>query len=167
KTDARSQDPILDDVVTLNGKNRVRGFELGVEGAITPKWDIYACYTYLYSKVINYVNNGENYSGKRMKFIPKHGATLWTTYQLDPKWSVGGGVTYSGMRYVDDANKYELPSNTVVDAMVKYQVIKNFIFTLMVINLTVRRVGDACIVGLVANVGHGRSIMLNASYHFE
>ena len=167
KTDARSQDPILDDVVTLNGKNRVRGFELGVEGAITPKWDIWAGYTYLDSKVLNYVNNGENYSGKRMKFIPKHSATLWTTYQLDPKWSVGGGVTYTGMRYVDDANKYELPSNTVVDAMVKYQVNKNFDLQLNVNNLTDTRVWDASHVGLFANVGHGRSIMLNASYHFE
>src|SRR5690625_6413442 len=102
-----------------------------------------------------------------MKFIPKHSATLWTTYQLDPKWSIGGGVTYTGMRYVDDANKYELPSNTVVDAMVKYQVNKNFDLQLNVNNLTNTRIWDASHVGLFANVGDGRSNILYDIYHVE
>src|SRR5690625_2217691 len=168
KTNARSEDS-LDDlaVITLDGKNRVRGFELGVEGAITPQWNIWAGYTYLDAKISKYYNSGVDYSGKRMKFIPKHSATLWTTYDVTPQWTVGGGVTYTGMRYVDDHNKYELPSNTVVDAMVQYRVNKNFDLQLNVNNLTNTRIWDASHMGLFANVGHGRSIMLNASYHFE
>lgn len=167
KTNARMTDPLDNETVILGGKNRVRGFELGAEGAITSRWNIWAGYTYLDAKVLKYRNGKNDYSGKRMKFIPKHSATLWTTYQLDPKWSVGGGVTYTGMRYVDDANKYKLPSNTVVDAMVKYQVNKAFDLQLNVNNLTNTRIYDASHMGIFANVGHGRSIMLNASYRFE
>lgn len=152
----------------MGGKNRVRGIELGAEGSITSKWNIWAGYTYMDPKVLNnYNRDGKSLAGKRMQFIPKQTATLWTTYQLDPKWTVGGGVTYTGMRYVDAENKYQLPSNTVVDAMVKYQVNKQFDLQLNVNNLTNTRIWDASHEGLFANVGHGRSIMLNASYHFE
>ena len=167
KTNARTSDPLEPDVVTLDGKNRVRGFELGAAGALTDRWDLWAGYTYLNAKLLSYRNGQNNYAGKRMKFIPKHSATLWTTYQIDPKWSVGGGVTYTGKRYVDDANHYRLPANTVLDAMVRYQVNKHFDLQLNANNLTNTRIYDASHVGLFANVGTGRSLMLNATYHFE
>uniref|UniRef100_UPI002627C52C TonB-dependent receptor n=1 Tax=Paenalcaligenes sp. TaxID=1966342 RepID=UPI002627C52C len=166
KTDARSTDPATGDV-SLSGSNRVRGLELSATGAITPKWDIWAGYTYLDPKIKKYRNKEAVYDGNQIKFIAKNSASLWTTYKVQPDWTVGGGVTYVGKRFVDDANVLKLPSHTVYDAMVRYDVTKNFNLQFNVNNITNTRVYDASHVGLFANVGPGRSYMLNATYRFE
>lgn len=166
KTDARSTDPLTGDV-SLAGSNRVRGLELSATGAITPKWDVWAGYTYLDPKVKNYRNGSNVFDGNQIKFIAKNSASLWTTYKVHPQWTVGGGVTYVGQRYVDDANKLKLPSHTVYDAMVRFDVNKQFDLQLNVNNIGNTRVYDASHVGVFANVGPGRSYMLNATYRFE
>ena len=76
-------------------------------------------------------------------------------------------MTYVGQRYVDDANKLKLPSHTVYDAMVRFDVNKQFDLQLNVNNIGNTRVYDASHVGIFANVGPGRSYMLNATYRFE
>lgn len=165
KTDARSHDPLTGDV-SLAGENRVRGIELGATGSITDKWDIWAGYTYLDPKVKKYRSGKIDYDGKQIKFIAKNSATLWTTYEPIKDWTIGGGVSYVGERYVNDANSLKLPSHTLYDAMVGYQMTRNFELQLNVNNITDTRVYDASHVGLFANVGQGRSYMLNANYSF-
>jgi len=177
KTDARTTDPLNSDAVTLDGNNRVRGIELGVTGAITPRWDVWAGYTYLDAKNLKYLSGGDtnvtpprppnNFSGNRLKFIPKHSASLWTTYKIMPQLTVGGGVTYMGMRYADDRNHYELPSYKRYDAMARYEVNKNFALQLNVNNITNTELYDASHVGLFYNVGPGRSYMLTATYRYN
>lgn len=166
KTDARSTDPLTGDV-SLSGSNRVRGLELSATGSITPKWDIWAGYTRLDPKVLEYRSSSEDLSGKQIKFIAKNSASLWTTYKVHPKWTVGGGATYVGKRFVDDVNHYELPSHTVYDAMIRYDVNKNLSLQLNGNNLSDERIYDASHVGLFANVGPGRSFMLTATYRYE
>ncbi|WP_228125879.1 TonB-dependent receptor [Alcaligenes faecalis] len=166
KKDARSHAGD-NETVTLGGQNRVRGLELGATGAITPKWSVWAGYSYLDPKVLSYNNAGNVYDGKQIKFIAKHNASLWTTYKVLPQWTVGGGVTYVGSRFVDDANSLRLPSHTVYDAMVSYDVTKHFNLRLNANNLSNARMYDASHVGIFANVGPGRSYMLNATYRFE
>lgn len=166
KTNARSTDPLTGDV-SLNGSNRVRGFELSATGSITPKWDIWAGYTYLDPKIKSYRNGNNVFDGNQIKFIAKQSATLWTTYKVHPQWTVGGGVTYVGARFVDDANDLTLPSSTVYDAMVNFDVTKNFSLQANINNISNTRVYDASHVGLFANVGPGRSYMLNATYRFD
>ena len=85
KTDARSTDPLTGDV-SLAGSNRVRGLELSATGAITPKWDVWAGYTYLDPKVKNYRNGSNVFDGNQIKFIAKNSASLWTTYKVHPQW---------------------------------------------------------------------------------
>jgi catecholate siderophore receptor len=166
KTDARSSDPITGEV-TLNGNNRVRGFELGASGAITPKWNIWAGYTYLDPKIISYRSGNNVFDGNQIKFIAKKSASLWTTYQVLPQVTVGGGATYVGMRYANDANTLELPSYVRYDAMAKYNVNRRFSLQFNVNNITDNEMYDASHVGLFAMVAPGRSYMLNATYRFD
>jgi len=171
KTDARSVVNAATGEVSLDGNNRVRGLELGVTGAVTPRWDIWAGYTYLDAKNTKYASGSgaqyADYSGNRLKFIPKHSASLWTTYKVLPAVTVGGGVTYMGMRYADDRNHYQLPSYQRYDAMVKVEVNKNFTLQLNANNLTNTELYDASHVGLFYNVGPGRSYMLTATYRYN
>ncbi len=166
KTDARSTDPITGDV-SLAGSNRVRGAEISVTGAITPQWNIWAGYTYLDPKVLEYRSGNNVYDGKQMKFIAKQSATLWTTYDVLPQLTIGGGVSYVGKRYADDVNRLVLPSHTRYDAMARYQVNKQLSLQFNVNNITNTEVYDASHVGIFANVGPGRSYMLSASYRYE
>ncbi|MDS1140544.1 TonB-dependent siderophore receptor [Pusillimonas sp. SM2304] len=166
KTDARTYDPVIDEV-TLGGNNRVRGIELGVTGSITPKWDVWAGYTYLDPKVLKYQNGANNFDGNQMKFIAKQSATLWSTYKVLPELTLGGGVSYLGKRYADDANNYELPSHVRYDAMARYDVNKQFSLQLNVNNISDTELYDASHVGIFANVGAGRSYMLTATYRYD
>ena len=166
KTDARSTDPITGDV-TLSGSNRTRGFEIGATGAITPKWSIWAGYTYLDPKVEEYRSGNNVFDGKTMKFVAKSSATIWTTYKVLPELTIGGGASYTGMRYANDANTLELPSHVRYDAMARYEVNKRFALQFNVNNISNTEVYDASHVGIFANMGPGRSYMLTGTYRFD
>ena len=166
KTDARSTDPVTGDV-SLSGNNRVRGLEFGAAGAITPKWNVWAGVSFLDPKVTQYRSGNNVFDGNRMKFIAKQSMNFWTTYAITPQLTIGGGLTHVGSRYADDANTLVLPSHTVYDAMLRYQVNKQFSVQFNVNNIGNKAVYDASHVGIFANMGPGRSYMLNATYRFD
>ncbi|MCA1789993.1 MAG: TonB-dependent receptor, partial [Thioalkalivibrio sp.] len=76
----------------LDGKQRVQGFEVGAAGSIRPEWALYASYTYLDSEVRKSNNPWE--VGERLGGTPEHTLNLWTTYDVTPRWSIGGGFEY-------------------------------------------------------------------------
>ena len=165
KTDARSTDPLTGDV-SLSGSNRVRGLELGMAGSLTPKWDIWASWSWLDPKIRHYRSGKNVFDGNQMKFVARQSASVWSTYKVLPQLTVGAGATYMGKRYADDANEYYLPSYWRYDAMVRYDVNSRLALQLNANNLSNNEVYDASHVGLFANVGPGRSYMLTASYKF-
>ncbi|OFS88804.1 TonB-dependent receptor [Oligella sp. HMSC05A10] len=164
KNNARSSD--LDGSVQNIGKNRVRGVELSFNGSITDKWNIAAGWTYLDPKILEYRNGKNVFDGNQTKFIAKHSANVWTSYQVHPAVTVGTGITYVGKRFVDDANTKKLPSHLVWDAMVRWDVNKHVELQANVNNITDTRVYDASHVGIFANVGPGRSYTLNARFKY-
>lgn len=164
KNNARSSH--IDGTVQNIGKNRVRGFEISASGSITDKWDIWAGYTYLDPKVREYRSGSNVFDGNQIKFIAKNSANLWTTYKVHPDWTIGGGMTYLGKRYADDANSLEMPSHVVWDAMVRWDVNKHVDLQLNVNNIGDTRTYEASHVGLFANVGYGRSATLNANFRY-
>lgn len=166
KNNARSTDPVTGDV-SLSGKNRVRGLELSASGNITPKWGIWAGYTYLDPQIITYRSGRNVFDGKQMKFIAKQSATLWTTYKVLPNLTLGGGMTYTGMRYADDANTLKLPSWVRWDAMASYEVNRQLSIRFNVNNIANKPLFDASHVGVFANIAPGRSYMLTANYRFD
>lgn len=92
RTPAAGGGDLLD---VLDGKQRVQGFEVGASGSLTQDWELYTSYTFLDSEVRRSNNPWEE--GSRLGGTPKHTFNAWTTYDLSPKWSIGGG-----MEYVDD-----------------------------------------------------------------
>ena len=81
KTNARTEDPANpNDFVTLDGKARVEGLELGASGKITPQWGVTAGYAYLHGKIVSSANPLE--VGQPLSSAPKHSASLWTDLYL-------------------------------------------------------------------------------------
>ncbi|MOA13432.1 putative TonB-dependent receptor BfrD precursor [compost metagenome] len=165
KTNGRSQDPVTCDV-TLSGDSRVDGFELGATGRITEAWQVWAGYTYLDPTTRKYRSGGVDYSGNQMKFIAPESFSLWSTYALNDKWTIGGGANYTDERYLDDANTRKLESYWRYDAMLGYKVNRNLDLQLNILNLADETIYDASHVGVFANVAPGRSAELTANLRF-
>jgi len=85
-------------VQVLNGKSRVDGLALGASGVIRPGWAVFANYTYLKSELLQGVSTPSQdfRAGDALPNTPEHAFSLWTTYDITPKWQVGYGATYSG-----------------------------------------------------------------------
>ena len=166
KTDARSSDPLTGEV-SLSGSNRVRGLELGAAGALTPRWNLWAAYTFLDPKILSYRNGDAVYDGKRAKFIARHSASLWSTYRPLAKLTLGGGATYTGMRWANDANTLKLPGWVRYDAMARYDFSQRLALQLNVNNIANKPLYDASHVGLFASVAPGRSVFLKLDYRFD
>lgn len=164
KTNARVTDPISG-LVVLDGDQRVTGIEFGVTGRITDAWAVWGGYTYLDAEVVKSGGDGSN-DGNRSKFIAPNSFSLWSSYDLTDRWTVGAGANYMDQRYMNDANTVSIDDYWRYDAMVAYKVNKNLDLQLNVLNLTDETIYDASHVGLFATVAPGRSAELTANFRF-
>lgn len=100
-------------IQVLDGHSRVDGLALGLTGNITPRWLVFANYTYLDSKIVqgtsdfcianpgskNCANDAslpDPSKGDDLIQTPKHSGSLYTSYVLPFGLEVGYGVTYQG-----------------------------------------------------------------------
>jgi catecholate siderophore receptor len=104
----------------LDGRSRVDGVALGATGYITPRWVIFANYTYLNGRVLQSQSNDcvarpdgtfvparltpcnnsaampDPQGGDRLTQTPKHAASLFTSYKFPFGLELGYGVNYQG-----------------------------------------------------------------------
>ncbi|MFA4940256.1 TonB-dependent receptor [Brevundimonas sp.] len=135
------------------GEVEVKGFELGVSGNITPKWTVFGGYTYMDSELtkaarmftatlppVEIVNPLQ---GLPLANTPKNNASLFTTYRVLPKLTVGGGVYYTSKSLGGNqggagggTNRVYAPEWTRVDAFATYDLTDRATLQLNVKNLT-------------------------------
>lgn len=124
----------------LGGEQRVQGISLSAGGAITQQWNLTASYTYLQSEILSVGSNPTIASlqtvGKELPNTPPNSFSLWTTYDITPQLTVGGGITYADDTFANANNTVYVPSYWNFDAMASYQVSKNLQLQLNVYNLT-------------------------------
>lgn len=178
----------------LDGKARVQGVALGAAGRITREWSVFANYTYLDSEVLRSVsdfclaNPGAANCGNSAVFpdpqkgnpltnVPKHSASLWTTYALG-KWTFGYGATYQGEFYLNNSvlatsggvttqtALYKTPDYWTHRAMVAYDFNSHFAVQLNVQNLTDEEYYLRIRNNGWATPGEARSATLTATYRF-
>lgn len=164
KTNARTEDPAdPTDIIVLDGEQVVEGFEFGLGGAVTSWWNLSASFTHLDSEVISSQNPLE--LGNELPNTPQNSFSLWNTFDLGRGITVGGGPVFIDSRYSSLNNSREVPSYTVWDAMVGYEVNENISLQLNFFNLSdedyIDRVG-----GGHGIPGAGRSAMFTTSIKF-
>ncbi|EAS78145.1 hypothetical protein V12G01_04481 [Vibrio alginolyticus 12G01] len=91
---------------------RHQGIELEARGQITKQWDISVGYSYLDAE--------DKATGKKPNDVSDHLFSLWSTYQLNDNWRLGGGVKYVGDRYAGNDEAVALGDYTTVDLMAAY-----------------------------------------------
>ncbi|MBF6026231.1 TonB-dependent siderophore receptor [Pseudomonas sp. P115] len=156
------------------GESRVDGLELSASGKITEQWQVFAGYSYLKAELVDPGKNGNRQGvvqtgsnkGNQMPNTPENSFSLWTTYNLTPKLTIGGGAFYVDQVYGDAANTVYVPSYTRYDAMASYKLTKNVDLQLNVQNLTDKTYYDKAYASHFANQAAGRTALLSTSFHF-
>lgn len=166
KTNARSEDPTdPGDVISLDGEQRVQGFEFGFSGQITDKWRLIGGYTYLDSEGSSSNNPFEE--GNEVSNTPENSFSLWSVHTLPAGFEVALGSQYVDSRFNNSRSdtRQEAPGYMTFDGMVSYQLNKNTTLRLNAYNLTdkeyIDRVGGGHFIP-----GQGRSVVLSANIKF-
>src|SRR6202042_3590183 len=87
---------------------RVKGVELGINGYITPIWEIAANYTHLNDRITSISDPPSQ--GKLAPNTPHDAANVWTTVEPTPALTVGGGFAAVSHRYADTENAAGVPA---------------------------------------------------------
>lgn len=157
---------VATNVVDTVGTQRIRGFEVGVAGAITRQWNVSAGYTHLDSELSDPGPNAAADKGNKFPNTPEDSFTLWSTYEVIPKLTVGGGAFYMSKVYGNTANTKWVPSYWRFDAMASYEINKTVSLRLNVQNLFDKTYYDKAYSTHMVSVAPGRQAILTANLKF-
>jgi len=153
------------------GEIESEGVELEAAGQLTDNLRLQAAYTYT---DIRYKKSSADEQGNRAVYAPRNQASAWLSY--DVKNGPLNGLTLgSGVRYVngltsDRQNTHTLPSYTLVDVAIGYDMtnigLKGLSAQLNVNNLTDKRYIAACNSLTYCYFGAERNIVGSLSYSF-
>ena len=120
KTNISQSDPddITNTYYVSSGEQSSQGFEIDLNGNITPELSLIASYGYTKTE-------DKDNANKELRNSPKHTANIFATYTLSnldlPNIYIGGGAKYIGDRYGDTANTIEFDSTIIYNATIGYQ----------------------------------------------
>jgi iron complex outermembrane receptor protein len=122
KTNIAATDPNNPDFSIATGEQRSQGIELDVIGEIIPGWNLIASYAYTDAEVTE--DEGSPLEGNRLAGVPKHTASLWSTYEIQSGdlqgLGLGLGLFFVGERQ-DFDNSFSVPSYLRTDASLFYR----------------------------------------------
>lgn len=118
------------------GEVEVRGIELGVSGNITREWQVFGGYSWMDSELVKgavTIVGGlpvpNPFEGQPLANTPEHSFSLFSTYRVTPKLSLGGGVYYVSKSFGGNqggagggANRVYAPEYTRVDLFASYDI---------------------------------------------
>ncbi len=157
------------------GKRTVSGIELTAVGRLTRSWQITAGLQTLNAKIKQGAATGDLAAGAATRWSPKLSATLWTTYAVTPRLTLGGGARYVGdqLREVNQSIDLaksvvpKIPAYAVADGFLSYQLTKQVALNLNGYNLFNKDyIATLSANSLRATLGQRRSAMLTAHVAF-
>ncbi|WP_110649580.1 TonB-dependent siderophore receptor [Salinicola peritrichatus] len=148
------------------GERQSRGIELEGVGYLTDALRFTASYTYTDTRVDI---NDTTLKDQRAPLIPYHMASAWLDYDMHrfvDGLSVGGGLRYMGesANSADASANYTVPSYTLVDAMVRYDIDSNWTVQVNAKNLTDKEYLSGC--DFYCYYGASRSVIGSLKYRW-
>jgi catecholate siderophore receptor len=154
------------------GEAEVTGVELGVSGNVTDKWQVFGGYTYQDSELVRGAYTNVNV-GDPLANTPKHSFSMFSTYKLFDKLSLGGGAYYVSKSFGGNqggagggANAIYAPDYWRFDAFAAYQINER-----ADLQLNVQNVGDKAYIARTNGVHHadygaGRQAILTLNVRY-
>lgn len=104
------------------GQQSSDGLEATLELALGQGWQVSVNAALVRAEYDDFTEAGGDRSGNRPTNVPRRTANLWLSKALSEQVEAGIGARYVDARYADTANNVQLPSYTVVDANIGWQV---------------------------------------------
>ena len=161
-----------------SGEVRTRGLELEARTEPLRGLSVIGNYSYIDNEYTadNATSTAPSKVGKKTTGTPTHQASVWTRYQLQsgPMAGLGmsAGVRYLGSSFGDSDNTYKVPSATLVDAAIDYDLgratpaLKGMTAALNVSNLFGKEYFASCISQSWCYYGYQRSIKASVRYRW-
>lgn len=150
------------------GEQQSRGLEL--EGLFEPAEGLTAKFAYTYQDVEITETNTASEKGNTPAGVPKHTASAWADYTANSGalsgFGVNGGVRYLGETFATDSNTSKVPSTTLFDAGIHYD-LEGYRFALNASNLTDERYVSSCSDSTNwCYYGQGRTFLASVKYRW-
>jgi catecholate siderophore receptor len=113
RTNTRSTDPNDISRIVQTGSQRTDGYELGINGHVTPLWSVAGGYAYQDAFVTSATTAAR--AGAQVGQVPRHSLSLWNSYQVHSRVGVGLGLLYRADMFAAIDNTVTLPGYTRVD----------------------------------------------------
>ncbi|MGE0532502.1 MAG: TonB-dependent receptor [Hyphomonadaceae bacterium] len=97
----------------LTGEQRSEGFEIGLAGSMTDRWQIAGGYSYQNVEITSTTTAAP--AGRVVPLTPEHTFALWNNFRLTPRFGAGVGVTHQTESFTTISNAVTLPEFTRVD----------------------------------------------------
>lgn len=109
-------DPALSVLVDAQ---RTQGFELGLNGNLTPAWSIAGGYAYQDGEITRSISATAQ-AGAVLAQLPRNSVSLWNKYDITPRVAAAVGLLYRGEAFAATDNTVLLPGWTRLDAAAFY-----------------------------------------------
>ena len=120
RTNTRATDPNDPTRIVQTGSQRTNGFELGVNGSITPAWRIAGGYSYQDAFITSATTAAR--LGAQAGQVPHHTLSLWNNYQVLRKLGLGLGILNRADMWAAIDNSVTLPGYTRADGAVFFSI---------------------------------------------
>ena len=118
RDDVRSPDPANPGFFIKTGQQRTEGFELALQGEITPRWRVYGGYSNLNGRITQTTSAAP--AGATLQLVPEHLFSLWNRVGFGSQWAAGLGFVYQSSSFTTLDNQVELPGFARTDAALYY-----------------------------------------------
>jgi catecholate siderophore receptor len=119
--------------IELTGRQRSRGLEIGLDGTITPWWQVQAGLAVQSARITTTTSAAP--AGRHVPLVPEFQASMWQRWQVAEPLAIGVGVTHQGTSFAGISNAVRLPAYTRVDGALFVNVAKGVKAQLNVENL--------------------------------
>jgi catecholate siderophore receptor len=114
RTNTRSTDPNDPTRILQTGSQRTNGYEIGVNGRMTPLWSIAGGYAFQDAFVTAATTAAP--AGALVGQVPRRTFSLWNNYQVLPRVGAALGILYRSDMFAAIDNTVTLPGYTRADA---------------------------------------------------
>jgi catecholate siderophore receptor len=118
RDDVRSPDPLNPGFFIKTGQQRTEGVELGLQGEITRRWQVYAGVAHLDGRITRTTSGAV--AGAKLQLVPENMLSVWNRLDIGSGWGAGLGVLYQGESFATLDNKVILPAFTRADGALYY-----------------------------------------------
>jgi iron complex outermembrane receptor protein len=125
-------DPVNPAYSVLTGAMRSEGIEATLQTPLTPKLNLSAGYNY---GDVRITESNSGLKGNRLHNTPRHSGSLQLTYAPSATSELSLGAVHVGKRPGDNANSFEVPAYTRLDAAAQWKLDKHTTLTAGVRNL--------------------------------